>query len=278
MTDIDATNFAAEVAEAGEQLPPGRAGLLLARECAYPDMRPSDHVVVLDDLATAAHAALAGQRAPLDRGLALAEFLFQAAGFVGNRQDYGDPRNSYLNQVLERRLGIPISLSVIFIEVGARLRLPVRGVGLPGHFVAQVEGDDGPVYVDPFNGGRVVSVEDCAELVRASAGLTGVFDRQWLAPASTREIVVRMLNNLRNHYLQVENWSKAICIAERLHILQPASTRHLRDLGILHYRNGSYRKASQLLSEYVAREPDAPDADSVRQGRDLLLAELSRLN
>ena len=278
MTEIDLTTFAAEVAESSAQLSPARAGLLLARECAYPDLRPSDYLVMLDDLAQASHAALAGLRGPLARGTGLAQFLCQSVGFAGNREDYSDPRNSYLNQVLERRLGIPITLTIVYIEVGWRIGLPVQGVGLPGHFIAQIDGDAGPVYLDPFNDGRIVSTEDCAELVRNSVGLQGIFDPQWLAPASPREIVVRMLNNLRNFYLSVEDWPAAIRVAERLQVMQPGRAGHLRELGVLHYRSGAYRKATELLNEYLTLDPNAPDVDSVRQGRDLLLDELARLN
>ncbi len=278
MAALDETTFAAEVAAAGDDLSPLRAGLLLARECAYPTLRPSDYVVQIEDLALAANAALAGYSPPLERGLALAAFLFQTYGLRGNAADYADPRNSYLNQVLERRLGLPISLSVIFLEVGQRLRLPVAGVGLPGHFIVSVTGDDGPQYLDPFHGGRVLTVDDCRELVRSVAGFQGVFDPAWLAPTPPREIVARMLNNLRSFYISVEDWPLAIALLERLIALQPEVPGHVRDLGVLHYREGAYRQASRLLNEYLARAPHAADTETVRKGRDLMLAELARLN
>jgi len=278
MEALDQTTFAAEVAAAGADLSPLRAGLLFAREVAYPDLRPSDYVVQMEDLALAAQAAVAGPGTPQARGLALAEFLFQTYGLRGNADDYADPRNSYLNQVMDRRLGLPISLSVIFVEIGRRLGLPVAGVGLPGHFIARVAGDDGPQYLDPFHGGRPLTVADCRELVRSAAGIQGVFDMAWLAPTPPREIVARMLNNLRAFYISVEAWPPAIALLERLQVLQPEVAGHARDLGVLHYRQGAYRKASRLLNEYLARAPQAADADTVRQGRDLMLEELARLN
>lgn len=278
MVELDQTTFAAEVAAAGADLSPLRAGLLLARECAYPDLRPSDYVIQVEDLALAAQAAVAGYPTPHVRGLALAEFLFQTYGLRGNADDYADPRNSYLNQVLDRRLGIPISLSVIYLEIGRRLGLPVAGVGLPGHFIASVTGVDGPEYLDPFHGGRRLSVDDCRELVRSAAGLREAFDPAWLAPTPPREIVARMLNNLRAFYISVEDWPLAITLLERLIVLQPEVPGHVRDLGVLHYREGAYRQASRLLSEYLTRVPNAPDAETVRQGRELMLAELARLN
>jgi regulator of sirC expression with transglutaminase-like and TPR domain len=120
-------------------------------------------------------------------------------------------------------------------------------------------------------------VDDCRELVRRSTGQERL-DPEWLLPTPPRDIVARMLNNLRGFYLSVEDWALAIAVLERLQALQPGVSTHVRDLGVLHYRNGQFRKASALLNEYLVREPDAPDGDSVRQGRDLLLEELGRLN
>ena len=232
----------------------------------------------MEDLALAAQAALAGVTGPQARGVALAEFLFQTYGLRGNADDYADPRNSFLNQVLDRRLGIPISLSVIYLEVGQRLGLPVAGVGMPGHFIVRAGSDADAVYLDPFHGGRPLTEEDCHELVRSAAGLSGPFDPAWLAPTPPRDIVARMLNNLRAFYISVEDWPRAISMMERLVALQPDVPGHVRDLGVLHYREGSFRQASRLLNDYLARAPEASDADTVRRGRDLMLEELARLN
>ncbi len=276
MRALDTTSFEIEVSEAGEALSPARAGLLVARECAYPDLRPSEYLAQLDDLAAAARVG--AQPEGLDRALALSRWLFETMGFQGNRAEYADPRNSYLNQVLERRLGIPITLSVVYLEVAQRLDIPAHGVGLPGHFIVAVPGEDAPVFLDPFHGGRRLSVDDCAELVRKSVGFDGEFDPGWLAPTPPRDIVARMLNNLRAFYMSVEDWPLAIKIMERLSLLQPDVATHTRDLGILHYRGGAFRKASSLLNEYLAREPNASDAEAVRQARNRLLEELGRLN
>lgn len=256
-----------------------RAGLLFARECAYPELRPSDYLVLVEDLGEAAARAVVSQGSAHARGLALAEFLAQAAGFRGNSGDYGDPRNSYLNQVLDRQLGIPISLSVIFLEVGRRLRLPVAGVGLPGHFIVRVGGEEEPLYLDPFNGGRRLTVADCRALVQTSTGLRpAAFDPQWLQATPPRAIVAQILNNLRGFYTSVEDWPHAVKVLECLRALQPGVSSHLRDLGVLHYRQGRFRQAAAFLNQYLAREPNASDVESVRQGRDALLEEMARLN
>jgi regulator of sirC expression with transglutaminase-like and TPR domain len=277
MTEIDDTTFAEEVQAAGDALSPGLAGLLFARECAYPDLRPSDYVNLADDLALNAQRRLAAH-SDGTRGLALAEHLFGEAGFRGNAADYDDPRNSYLNQVFDRRLGIPISLSVVLLEVSRRLGIRTAGIGLPGHFIAVVEGEDGPIYVDPFDGARVLTRADCAGLVQAATGVSGVFDADWLRPAAPREVVERMLRNLRNFYVSVNDWPLAIRVVDRLRELQTDVTTHVRDLGVLYYRDGSFRRAYELLNEYLRREPYAADAAGVREGRDRLALELARCN
>jgi regulator of sirC expression with transglutaminase-like and TPR domain len=278
MTEIDASTFETEVQRAGDDLSPVRVGLLLARECAYPDLRPSDYLIRLDDMATDAQPRVQSGATYEAKGAALAGFLFETAGFRGNRSDYTDPRNSYLNQVLERRLGLPITLSVVFLHLAEQLGVPARGVGMPGHFIVSVASEDGPVYLDPFNAGRRLTVAECVDLVQGSMGPGVGFDPLWLSPTPERDIVARMLNNLRGFYASVDDWLMAIGIVERLVILQPDEASHVRDLGVLHYRNGAVRRASELLTEYLGLSPAAPDADAVRKGRDRLWEELARLN
>jgi regulator of sirC expression with transglutaminase-like and TPR domain len=278
VSDIDQTTFEIEVRQAGDNLSPVRAGLLLARECAYPNLRPSQYLTQLEELGAEAQRHLEHGDTGEARGLGLAQFLFQTAGFRGNVADYDDPRNSYLNQVLERRLGLPITLSVIFLNLAAQSGVPASGIGLPGHFIVSILGDDGPIYLDPFNGGQRLSVADCAALVQLALGREANFDPVWLRPTPPRDIIARMLNNLRAFYSSVEDWPLAIRIVARLSALQPDVTTHVRDLGLMHYRNGALGRAAELLNEYLRRSPAASDADAVRQGRDRLREELARLN
>lgn len=278
MTEIDTTTFEAEARRTGDDLSPVHAGLLLARECVYPDLRPTDYLVQLEVLAAQADRRLHESASKEAQAVTLAEFLFKEMGFRGNTDDYSDPRNSYLNQVIERRLGLPITLSVIFLELAGQLSLPARGIGLPGHFIVSVLGDDEPIYLDPFHAGRRLTVAECAALARRAVGADAVFDPAWLNPTSACDIVARMLNNLRVFYVSVEDWPLAIRIVERLSALQPAVSSHLRDLGVLHYRNGAVGRAAQFFTEYLRRNPAAPDVDAVRQGRDRLREELARLN
>jgi len=166
----------------------------------------------------------------------------------------------------------------VFLHLAEQLGVPAEGVGMPGHFIVSVEGDDGPVYLDPFNAGRHLTVAECVALVQASMGPGAGFDPAWLNPTPRRDIVARMLNNLRGFYVSVEDWPMAIGIMERMLALQPDEAAHVRDMGVLHYRNGAVRRASELLTEYLVLRPAAPDAEAVRQGRDRLWEELARLN
>lgn len=277
--EIDATTFAVEVRVAGEGLSPVWANLLFAREILYPDLHPSATLAELNLLAKAATRAIASHITLATRGQALAEYLFDTAGLRGNRDEYGDPRNSYLNDVLRRRLGLPISLAAIYLHVGQQLNLPAAGVGMPGHFIVSVQGDEAePVYLDPFNGGKTLTREDCIQLVQQATGHRGVFDRRWLTPTSARAMVARMLGNLRNTYTQLEDWLLLLRVLARLCELQPDEPAHVRDLGTALYRNGALRSAAERLTEYLARAPHAADADQVRRSRDLLVDELAQLN
>lgn len=277
--EIDATTFAEEVRVAGEGLSPVRANLLFAREILYPDFRPSATLAELNSLAEAAARSIAGHTTITTRAQALAEYLFHTAGLCGNRTEYGDPRNSYINEVLRRRLGLPISLAAIYLYVGQQLNLPVTGVGMPGHFIVSVQGEEAePVYLDPFNGGRTLTREDCIQLVQQATGHRGAFDRRWLAPTSARDTVARMLGNLRNTYTQLEDWPLLLRVLARLCELQPDEPTHVRDLGTALYRNGALRSAAERLTEYLARAPHAADADQVRRSRDMLVDELAQLN
>ncbi len=278
MFTIDATTFADEVRGAGPDLDPARANLLFAREIAYPDLRPSEYLLRLDDLRVAAARALAPHADTLARGQALADFLFGADGLQGNRGDYGDPRNSYLNEVLDRRLGLPITLSAVYLHVGRALGLPAQGVGLPGHFIVSVADGAQRLYLDPFNGGRALTTAECARLVSQATGHPGEFDARWLAPTAPPGIVARMLNNLRNAYTRAEAWPQAIRTLERLRELEPEAPGHVRDLGMVYYKEGAYQRAVDCFSEYLAMAPDARDAAAVRQSRSLLLDELARMN
>jgi regulator of sirC expression with transglutaminase-like and TPR domain len=255
-----------------------RAALLFAREIAYPDLDIASYLIKLDDIAEAASKYTSLPSTITEKAESLSDVLFTQLGFRGNSQGYADPRNSYLNDVLDRRLGIPISLSVVFIAVAQKLGIPAQGVGLPGHFVVLIEDPDGGVYLDPFHGGTRLSIDDCAQLVRTTTGYAGPFQKDWLQPVTPLAVLTRMLNNLRNIYLQGENWSYALRVVEHLRMAQPNHLELLRDLGIIHHRSGSLRLAVRYYERYLLGSPEAEDAKAIIGYLQAAAQKLARLN
>jgi regulator of sirC expression with transglutaminase-like and TPR domain len=270
------TTFQDEIAQETIHLP--RAALCFAREIAYPDLELEIYLERLEGLAGQARAQLSPAHSLAEQAEALSDFLFIQQRLSGNSQEYNDPRNSYLNEVLERGLGIPISLSVIYITVAQECGLPAQGIGLPGHFIVGLQDAGSQVYIDPFHGGARLSQADCFQLMKESTGYQGPFQEDWLQPASAPAILTRMLNNLRNIYLHQEDWLHALRVVERLRLLQPQLPDLQRDLGVIYHRQGSLRLAAQYYEAYLRLVPQAPDAETVTAYLRLAAAELAKRN
>lgn len=255
-----------------------RAALRFARAIAYPDLDVDRYLNRLEKLATRAGRAVGPYPAIFDRARALSKFLFQRLGFRGNRREYTDPRNSFLNEVLDRRLGIPISLSTLYIAVARHCHLRAEGVGLPGHFIVRVKDPTGDLYLDPFHGGVQVSIQDCARLVEATTGYRGPFRMTWLVPPTPRGVLARMLCNLRDVYAQRKDWERAIVTVEHLRAVQPDAAGHLRDLGLLHHYAGSLGWTVRFLEAYLRRRPEAADAEAIQKRLRVAAHDLARLN
>jgi regulator of sirC expression with transglutaminase-like and TPR domain len=254
------------------------AALCFGREIAYPDLDVQHYRSRIDQLCQAARAQLSPFVSLAEQAEALSDYLFIQQRFQGNSAYYQDARNSYLNEVLERRLGIPISLSVIYIAIAQELGLPARGVGLPGHFIVGVTDSEDEIYLDPFHGGARLSKADCFQLVHEATGFSGTFQPEWLKPVSSSVILTRMLNNLRNIYLHQEDWRRALLVLERLRMLQPDLPDLLRDLGMIYERKGSLQRAIHYYEQYLSRAPQASDADTVLTHLRGVARNLSRLN
>ncbi len=254
------------------------AALCFAREIAYPELDIESYLARLDSLANAAWHIISPEHSFAEQADELADFLFIQERFHGNAQEYNDPRNSYLNEVLDRRVGIPISLSAVFIAIAERLGLPARGVGLPGHFIVSLHAPGGDIYIDPFHGGNRLSLDDCALLVHQSSGYEGELQEEWLQPMAPNAILTRMLNNLRNIYYQQEDWDTALAVIDRLRLLQPELPDLLRDLGMVQHRRGALRQAILFYESYLTRAPSAPDAGTVRLHLESAVKSLSALN
>ena len=234
--------------------------LLLARD-EYPAVDIDGYLAELSAMSREAQRYVRGPF--FQRVQGLCRYLFHELGFHGNARDYYDPRNSYLNVVLERRTGIPITLSAVTIAIGRRAGMQVVGVGLPGHFIAKAIDNGSEVLIDPYHGGRVLSPTDCENLVRQVTGLS--FDASPLAlePLPNGLIVQRVLSNLKSIYLGRQDWPRTARVLERLLQLNPYDTGLRRDLGVCFARHGQPGKAVSHLQAYLDAEQQAEDATTV---------------
>ncbi len=247
-----------------EDIDLARAALLLARQ-RYPDVAVEPYLARLDAIATAVLERLGADMEPRHAVAALNRQLFEVEGFRGNERDYYDPRNSYLNQVLDRKLGIPITLSVVYLEVGRRIYLPVLGVGLPGHFLVKVLTADGDILIDPFLGGVELTEDDCQQrLDRVYGGLVRL-EKRMLLPVTKREILVRILNNLKTIYLGQGEFDRALEAVGSILVLDPSSLPDLRDRGLLFYRQNRFPEALSDLRKYLMLAHDAEDREPIKQ-------------
>jgi regulator of sirC expression with transglutaminase-like and TPR domain len=239
--------------------------LLLARD-EYPDLDVEAYLGEINGMAREARSFVRGN---LDaRVTGLCRYLFHEMGFHGNVRDYYDPANSYFHLVLERRTGIPITLSAVMMAVGSRVGLDIAGVGLPGHFVVKVVEREREIIVDPFHGGRVLSTQDCVNLVHQVTGREFEATPENLRTIPLGLMVFRMLNNLKGIYLAEKDFRRAIRVMERICQLNSDPWQR-RDLGTSLLHDGQPGKAIDHLTAYLAAFPQADDASVVR----LLLKE-----
>lgn len=250
------------------------AALLIGLEDA-PELAVEPYLARLGALA-ARVLAVSGPRPP-DLA-ALNRVLFDEEGFVGDRESYYDPENSFLHCVLDRRKGIPITLALVFLEVGRRAGLALLGVGFPGHFlVKQVAGGEETV-IDPFSAGKVLSRADCQERLDGVYGGKVRFQPEFLAAAGPRQILLRILNNLKRIYVNGEDFARALGVVERVFLVDPEATREVRDRGMIRYRLGDLAGAIADLKRYLGFEPPAEEADLVRETIKTITKVMARLN
>jgi regulator of sirC expression with transglutaminase-like and TPR domain len=210
---------------------------LLIGEWDTPGLDVARYCLRLDQIAATARKAIETQPdSSIDRALVISDVLFARMGFRGNAEDYYDPRNSFLGQVLERRLGIPISLSVLFLEIARRVGVLAQGVNFPGHFLVRIAVEDSWRFLDPFTAGRLLSTADLEALLRQSAGPGASLEPSLLSAATKRQIVSRMLVNLAGIYGKHGDLPRSLAVLERLSILDPENPRLLRELAQLRER------------------------------------------
>ena len=255
----------------------GKAALTIATS-DYPDLDINAYLSRIDGLATAVAARL-GAEADVYRSIAALNFvLFEQQAFRGNREHYFDPRNSFLNEVLDRKTGIPISLSILYIEVAHRIGLSLQGVGFPGHFLVKYPGNNEEIVVDPFNRGEILSQQNLETMLYRLYGGKIVFEPHLLETISKKQILRRMLNNLKIIYLRQNDLIKGLSIVERLMVLDQGAGEDLRDRGLIYLQLECFKQALEDLESYLRLAPHAEDAPAIRQQVTVLTRQVAQIH
>jgi regulator of sirC expression with transglutaminase-like and TPR domain len=236
------------------------AALLIAR-IEYPHLDPEPYLEKLDAMGEGARQAMerrascSDDRSPAACVQALNEYLFDVQGFEGNRQRYEDPRNSCLNEVLERRTGIPITLSVVYMEVAQRAGLRIEGVNFPGHFLVRCKGAaeraSAGLIIDPFHRGAVLTEHDCRVLLQRHVGPEVAFSRSLLSSATRAQVIARMLLNLKRLYVHMRSFPQARDVTDLILAITPSALTELRDRGLLAYHLNDVTSALRDLQTYL---------------------------
>jgi len=238
---------------------------------------PKPYLKTLDQLAAAIASRLGAEPDGAEFVQVANHYLFEELSFHGNESEYYDPRNSCLDSVLDRRTGIPITLSVIYIEVARRLAQPVFGIGLPGHFIVQYNDGKYSTFADPFHAGKLLSEEDCRLLAR-EVGVDIAAEPSTLQPVSNRYILVRMLNNLRSSYFRSKNYAKAIQTLDLLVDAFPSNAEYYKARGVAGLQLRKFRLAKGDLEKYLKCAPEAEDRAEVTRQLEAIHRWLGRLN
>ncbi len=261
---ITRQRFYQEINQTDGQIDLAKAALYIAQE-KFPELDIQEYLNALDTMAAEVHERLPEQRYPLKVIQTLNQYLFQDLGFIGNQNNYYDPFNSYLNQVIERRTGIPITLSVIYLEIAKRINFPMVGIGMPGHFLIRPEFQEAGIYVDAFNQGEILFPEDCEARLSQIYGQPMQLRAEFLQAVSPKQILARMLTNLKVIYMNSEFYETALSMIELILLLFPNTITEKRDRGILYYQLNRWVEARQDLEDYLQQSPMAQDASVIRQ-------------
>lgn len=263
------TEFAEIVARNEDNLELDRAALLMAAE-EYPNLDVEAYLSLLDNFAEQARARDDSFADPLTRIMRLGNLVFDDLGFRGNAENYYDARNSFLNNVIERRTGIPITLSVVMMEIGRRIGLTLYGVGMPGHFLVKYVDEEQEIFADPFHGGRIVDENRCRQMVEEMYNGQLPFSASFLNAVTKKQILSRMLQNLKGIYARANDHFKLLSATDRALLITPNSTTEIRDRAMACFSLKRYAEARTGFEDYLRREPEAADAAKIKS----LLAEL----
>ena len=268
---LDAPESDADLAE---------AALLLAQE-EYPQLDVSAYLSRLDEMARAVRDTLPANAPAAEIILALNRYLFQEEGFDGDAANFYDPRNSFINQVLERKIGIPITLSIIYIEIGQRLGLPLQGVSFPGHFLVKLSVESGEIVLDPFSGGVSLGRDELEQQLAQTQGdkeSAKIPLEEWLVTATKKDILVRMLRNLKVIYAHADQLEKTLSVINRILLIAPELAEEVRDRGMVYRQLECFRAALTDLQTYLQMDPESEDRDEMRDHVIELQKIVARLN
>ena len=262
-----------------EDISLAEAALLIAGH-GYPDLNVAAYLSRIEELAYMLRLRIDEEYSVTERISALNQFLFGELGFAANTDDYYDPRNSFLNEVLERRTGIPITLSVIYLELGRKVGLPLHGVSFPGHFLVKCAVPEGAVVLDPYSGGISLGLPDLQKRLREVQGgeVSRAIIAELLVSASNKDIIVRLLRNLKAIYLREHDLDKALPIMDWIIATVPEQTPELRDRGMIYQELECVRAALTDFETYLKLSPGAEDAGDIRARIIELRKEVARLN
>jgi regulator of sirC expression with transglutaminase-like and TPR domain len=256
------------------------AALLCAQD-AYPELDIPDTIKRIEGLAETLKRRLPADFSTTHRLLALNNYLFRELGFSGDAENYYDPRNSFLNDVLARKTGIPITLSILYIEIGTRLGLKLKGVSFPGHFLVKIRVTGGDLVLDPYDGGRSLSEEDLRERLARFTGEEAAQAlplEEFLESATPRDILARLLRNLKAIYLEAKDLDRALTVMNRLVILLPGVPEERRDRGLAYAQMECPRAAAEDLGHYASERPLAEDAEKIAAQLATVAIRAARLN
>ncbi len=255
-----------------EELDLSRAALIIA-SAHYPSFVMDAYVKQLAQMERALRPRLRSANTPEQQVAMINAHLFDELGFKGDTEDYFDPRNSFLNEVLDRKRGIPITLSLIYLDVAQRLFLPIFPVGMPYHFFMRYETPQQQFYIDPFYGGAILTEAECFERISEIAGETILYDPAYVQVTPKRIFLYRLLNNLKRYYLENDKRPQAEKVLKQLLIILPESVPNLRELGKINLKEQRYPEALDWFQRYLDAEPNAQDAPHIVEA----MTEIHRL-
>ncbi len=256
--------FNQEINQPDQEINLAKAALLIAQN-EYPNLNIDDYLSIFEQMSKEVNVYLPSSSYPLKIIQGINHYLFEYLKFRGNTQNYYDPRNSFLNEVINRKLGIPITLSLIYLEVAKRINFPMFPISMPGHFLLKPDFENAGIFVDPFNQGEILFPQDCEEKLSYLYQQPIKIQPHFLAPVGNKQVLNRLLNNLKLVYLNQQQLERALKIITGLLMLDPFNQGELRDRGIVYFQLGDIPKACYDLECYINLAPNAQDLPAIQQ-------------